>query len=172
MSKHDTVLPVEDPRRVDRVRDRTPAHVLAKIDGETASTVFRIARQGPDAILERIERIDREWDLDRVLAAQFAALPLLVELVRGRALRWSLLARGLQLAQLAHVLVGWSPQAALLRRLGVRTQKEIDAERAALVELYRLIGESPDAIEVAVLEAAELVEEATLVSETGEPLAW
>ncbi|HVK77096.1 MAG TPA: hypothetical protein VM734_27505 [Kofleriaceae bacterium] len=172
MSKHESVLPVEDPRRVDRVRERTPAHVLARIDGRTASTVFRIARQGPDAIVQRIEEIDREWDLDRMLAVQFAVMPALVELGRGRALRWNLLARGLQLAQLAHALIGWSPQAAILRRLGVRTQKEIDAERAALVELYRLISDSPDALEVAVLEAAEMVDEATPPSTRRDPARW
>ncbi len=171
MSNNESVLPVEDPRRVDRIRDRTPASVLAKIDGNTASTVFRIARQGPDAIRQRIEEIDREWDLERMLAVGFAVMPLVVEIGRHLRLRWNLLARGLQLAQITHALIGWSPQATLLRRLGVRTQKEIDAERAALVELYRLISDSPDALEVAVLEAADLVEEAILV-ERAEPVRW
>ena len=158
METQDLDLPLEDPRRHDRVRARTPAHVLAKLDRRTASRVFRCAREGQEAILRRIDELDQEWDLDRYLTVNFVVLSAIAE-QKGRhgSRLWLALFRAQQIFMLMHATVGWCPPTSLLRRLGVRTQKEILAERGVLTELYHLLREEPPAelmFEVASYEAA------------------
>jgi hypothetical protein len=56
----------------------------------------------------------------------------------------------------------------VFRRLGVRTQKEIDAERGVLTELYHLLREEPEP-EVIEIEVAY---EAATETSSGTPLRW
>jgi len=143
--KHVSDLPVEDPRRADRVRARTPDAVLARLDRRTATRVFRCAREGQESIARRIDALDREWDLERYLAVDFAVLTAVSEaLGRRGSRRWMAVFRAQQVFLLMHATIGWSPPSSVLRRLGVRTQKEIDAERAVLTELYHLLREEPE----------------------------
>jgi hypothetical protein len=145
MKKEDSALPVEDPRRVDRVRAHTAASVLDRIDRRTAARVFDDARGGAGAIERRLQKLDREWDVDRVMALG-VAIATVVSSHRGRkSWRWWALFRAQQAALLLHAAIGWSPPVAVMRRLGVRTQKEIDTERAVLTELYHLLQAEPDA---------------------------
>src|SRR5208337_1752130 len=83
---------------------------------------------------ERIEALDREWDIERVQEANAASLGLLgVLLGLSRKRRWLLL---LPLTVsgflLQHAIQGWCPPVPLLRRFGVRTRFEIEQERYAL----------------------------------------
>lgn len=154
-----SLLPIHDPRRADRVRRRTAPDVLAEIDRRTATRVMRVARGGHDAIAARIEELDREWDLDRWFVVLFTVGSALVE-QRGRhGGVWRLLFRAQQLMALGYGLFGWAPPVSLLRRVGIRTQKEIDAERAVLVELLRLMEADLDEAE----ESFVVIEEAQIV---------
>ena len=167
MKKHASDLPVEDPRRVDRVRDRTPAHVLARLDRRTAARVFRVARDGQDAIRRRIDELDREWDIERYLQVNFVVVSAIAEQRGRRGSRpWMALFRAQQLFLLMHATVGWCPPTALFRRLGVRTQKEIDAERAVLTELYHLLREEPQVVEL------DIAYEAAVDTSPGTPVRW
>jgi len=173
MRKHASELPVEDPRRVDRVRDRTPASVLARIDRKTATRVFAAARQGPEAIQARLNELDREWDIDRSLALGFLAVTALTEELGRRRFRRAMYAfRIQQLAFGMHALLGWSPPTALLRRLGVRTQKEIDAERGVLVELGRLFSGEPEAPQIEIVDEVEIAYDPATETSEGTPLRW
>jgi hypothetical protein len=158
MDTQDLDLPLEDPRRADRVRAHTPANVLARLDRRTAARVFRCARDGQEAILKRIDELDHEWDIERYLDVNFVVVSAIAE-QKGRSgsRAWMALFRAQQLFLLMHATVGWCPPTAVLRRLGVRTQKEILAERGVLTELYHLLREEPPAemmVEVATYEAA------------------
>jgi hypothetical protein len=174
MRKHASELPVEDPRRVDRVRDRTPAHVLAKIDRETATRVFAAARQGPEAIAKRIADLDKEWDLERYLALNFTVVMAATEELGRRGNRVAMgVFRAQQVFLGIHALFGWCPPTAVLRRLGVRTQKEIDAERGVLVELHRLFGEAEaDGEPIEIVEEIEVVYDPATDTSAGTPLRW
>jgi hypothetical protein len=134
-------LPVEDPRRVDRIRSHTAQKVLDKIDRQTATRVFQVARLGSDAIVRRLEELDREWDIERWLALNFTIVNGLAAIPARHSTPWKIFFRAQQAFMVAHALVGWCPPTALFRRLGVRTQKEIDAERAVLVELLHLFAD-------------------------------
>ena len=80
----------------------------------------------------RIEELEREWDIERVLELNAALLALggvLAGLRDRRALVLPAVVTGF-LAQ--HAVQGWCPPIVLFRRLGIRTRREIDAEKQAL----------------------------------------
>jgi hypothetical protein len=142
MQRSQSELPVEDPRRVDRVRSHTARRVLDKLDRKTATRVFQTARQGSDAILRRLDQLDREWDIERWVVLTFGVLMPISEQYGRRGNRIAMaLFRAQQAFLLNHALFGWCPPTPVLRRLGVRTQKEIDAERGVLTELLHLLGD-------------------------------
>jgi hypothetical protein len=128
----------------DRVRQHTATHVNERIDALSRASVAARVEAGPEAIQRRLAELDQEWDVDRALMVNFA--------VAGGASFATGLARyasspiwrprkkgflfffGAQLGfLLLHGVVGWCPPVVVFRRLGFRTQREIEAERAALL---------------------------------------
>ena len=84
-------------------------------------------------ISARIEALDREWDLERVLESTAGALALSGVLISGlRSRKWLLLPAGILSVLLKHSLFGGSSAIQCLRRMGIRTRREIDAEKYAL----------------------------------------
>jgi hypothetical protein len=125
----------EDPTAssADRVRSATPLQVNLEIDRQTDCNIQWYAGASREVILQRIEELDKEWDVERVLeanASSFALTGLALGLAGDR--RWLMLTGGVLLFLLQHALQGWCPPLALLRRLGVRTRGEIDREKFAL----------------------------------------
>lgn len=133
-------------RGVDRVRDHSAQHVNRRIAREIDSNVEHCIRQGRDAVVKRLAVLDHEWDIDRVLMANFAALggaAYAVGLERyahpprfsfGRRRKGWLYFFGAQLGFLMmHATMGWCPPVVVWRRLGVRTKPEIEVERALLL---------------------------------------
>lgn len=119
----------------DRVREHTDPAVLEEIDTETDERVAATLRQGPEAISRRIEALEREWDVERVLevnASTLAGVGVLMAATTGHR-RWLLLSGAVTGFLLQHGVQGWCPPLAVIRRLGVRTRKEIEAERMALM---------------------------------------
>jgi hypothetical protein len=127
----------------DRVRSHTAPNVNARIDRLTASNVQSCIREGSEAIVRRLTELDAEWDVDRVLMVNFAlagGMTFMTGLHRyttapllGPRPRGFLYFFGAQLGfLLLHGLAGWCPPVVVFRRLGVRTQREIEVERALL----------------------------------------
>jgi hypothetical protein len=86
-----------------------------------------------DVIAQRLQELDREWDIERTLEANAASV-MLASVALGAAVsrKWFLftgLAAGFLLQ---HALQGWCPPVVPWRRAGVRTAREIEAERTAL----------------------------------------
>jgi hypothetical protein len=117
---------------VDRVRQRTDDAVLAELDDGLRARVVRYRDAGDAEIAARLEELDREWDIERVLivnASTLAGLGLLAGLRRRPALGLPTVVLGFLLQ---HGLQGWCPPLTVFRRFGVRTRREIDLERYAL----------------------------------------
>jgi hypothetical protein len=127
----------------DRVRAHTSPVVNAKIDRQLQARLQQYADAPPVEIGRRLAELDREWDIDRALMANFAIAGGFA-LMRGlkdigrprlrlrRSSPWLKLIR-VQLSFLGlHAVVGWCPPVVLFRRLGFRTQREIATERGAL----------------------------------------
>ena len=124
------------PSTIDRVPRHTAEHVNEQIRRQAEEDVKRVAAGGPEAIERRLEELEREWDIERTLEANAATL---VTVGAGLALladrRFALIPLVVGGFLLQHALQGWCPPLPVFRRLGVRTQAEIDAERYALKAL-------------------------------------
>jgi hypothetical protein len=127
----------------DRVRDHSAQLVNQRIAERTRDRVQRLVSEGHDAIIRRLEQLDREWDVDRALMVNFAIVggaAYAAGLYRYANSPWfGARRKGLLYfftAQLGfllqHATVGWCPPLPVFRRLGVRTKSEIEAERYAL----------------------------------------
>jgi hypothetical protein len=133
----------------DRVREHTAPHVIQRIDRMSVANVDAVVAAGHDSIVRRLAELDYEWDIDRALMVNFAlagAASFTTGLLRYT--RAPLLSRrpkgflylfGAQLGfLLLHGVVGWCPPASVFRRLGFRTQREIEAERRQLRDALAL----------------------------------
>ena len=124
------------PSTRQRVPENTAARVNERIRRETNARVARTAAGGRPAIGRRLNELDREWDIERTLEANAAALA-----ATGAALallvdrRFALLPLVVGGFLFQHAVQGWCPPVPVFRRLGVRTQTEIDEERTALKAL-------------------------------------
>lgn len=121
------------PPTTSRVADRTDADINARIRRQTEANVAYFAKGGAQGISERLRELDREWDVERLLEANAATIALtglcLGSLVNRR---WFLLPAVVGGFLLQHAVQGWCPPIPIFRRLGMRTQTEIEQERYAL----------------------------------------
>jgi hypothetical protein len=133
MQPSTSTLPHDGPGVTDRVRHHTSSRVRARLGRERRANIADTIAAGPEAIVDRLDALGREWNIDRVLMVALGlAGNLAHELERRVDRRFGWIVR----AQLAFVglyaATGWAPPVPVLRRLGFRTQQEIDAERLAL----------------------------------------
>ena len=119
--------------KADRVRANTSEEINRRIDREIDARVREYAGRNPDDITRRIGELDREWDMERLLetnASTVAFAGLLLGVTHSK--KW-LIVPGIVLPFLfQHAVQGWCPPVPVLRRLSVRTRKEIDREKYAL----------------------------------------
>ena len=129
--------------RVDRVRDHSAHGVNQRIVRNIDRDVEHHIRAGREAISRRIAELDREWDIDRVLMANFAVaggIAYGIGVHRYANRPWFAKRRtgflyffAAQLGfLLMHAGIGWCPPSVLWRRLGARTKTEIEVERSLL----------------------------------------
>jgi hypothetical protein len=121
------------PSTAGRVPAHTAEHVNDEIRRATEASIARVSAGGPAAIARRLKELDEEWDVERTLEANAATLTAvgagLALLVDRRFAVVPLVVGGFLLQ---HALQGWCPPLPVFRRMGVRTQSEIDEERHAL----------------------------------------
>lgn len=119
-----------------RVEEHTAPRINETIRAQTDAEVTRLEQGGPQDYATRLDQLDREWDIERLLQTNASAL-----VVIGTALAWRVDRRFLLLPAavlsffLQHALQGWCPPIPVFRRLGVRTAREIERERYALKAL-------------------------------------
>src|SRR5688500_3754032 len=107
-------------RGPDRVRTSTPPHVNNRIDQAMMKRIWAYARKSPEEISQRIDALDREWDLERVLETNAGGIALAGVLLSAFSTRkWLLLPAGVLGMLLQHSLTRKSAPVQLLRRLGV-----------------------------------------------------
>lgn len=121
------------PTSATRTERNTPHSLNEKILRRTEESVRRVIAQGPDAIERRLRELDSEWDTERTLETMAASLALAgVALGATVNRRWYALSGVVAAFLLQHGMQGWCPPLPLVRALGVRTVREIDAERFVL----------------------------------------
>lgn len=124
------------PDTATRVEARTPTWVNEALREHADAQVMRLEQADANEIAERLQQIDREWDIERVLQANAAVLSLLGWALAMRYDRRFLAVPALVFGFFAqHALQGWCPPVPVWRRLGVRTVREMERERHALKAL-------------------------------------
>lgn len=84
-------------------------------------------------LTDRIRSLNTEWDTERVLEVNAAILILLSSYLGVRTSRcWFLLTGTIGAFLLQHALQGWCPPLPIIRKWGVRTEDEINAEKMVL----------------------------------------
>lgn len=121
------------PATDDRVAANTADEVNLRIRRKMEDRLTQLAAGDKDAITQRLLVLEQEWDIERVLEANASTIVLAsatLAIVEDRRWGWLTVAVGAFLLQ--HAVQGWCPPLPVLRRLGVRTAREINEERLAL----------------------------------------
>jgi hypothetical protein len=120
----------------DRVRQHSPEKFNERIDRATQRRVLRAGGESKTALARRLEQLDAEWDMERVLETNAAALALggvLLGLFVNR--KFFVIPCFVLPFLLQHAIQGWCPPVPMFRSRGVRTRKEIDTEKFAVKAL-------------------------------------
>jgi hypothetical protein len=124
------------PPTATRVERHTPMWINEAIRARSDVEVARLEDAGEEEIERRLEQLEREWDIERALqlnASIVASVGLLLSAQVDRRFLWLPAAVFVFFAQ--HALQGWCPPVPLMRRLGVRTAREIAREVHAIKAL-------------------------------------
>ena len=121
------------PATTRRVTEHTDAYVNETIRLRTELKIVEALAAGPYGIEKRLAELDREWDIERALEANAASISL-AGFALGAFVNRAFFALPAVVAGflLQHALQGWCPPVPVMRRLGMRTQTEIEEERYAL----------------------------------------
>lgn len=125
------MTPLQTADSAHRVPEHTSDRINERIRRATRASILYHS-QHPDQIDERLREIDEEWDVERTLETNAATLILAGTLLSAFDRKWAILPLAVSGFLLQHGLQGWCPPLPLLRRAGVRTPREIEAERYAL----------------------------------------
>ncbi len=121
------------PATTERVPLNTSEEHNERIRQRTEHSVSHHGHAGTPSIERRLADLEHEWDMERTLEANAATVSLigsaLGAFVDRRFFAVPVVVAGFLLQ---HALQGWCPPVPLFRRLGFRTQREIDEERFAL----------------------------------------
>ena len=116
----------------DIVRENTAPEINQKIDTEIHENLNKYYHDR-SAIDRRLWELEREWDIERVLELNAAAIGFM-GIWRGLTQHklWLILPLAVTTLLATHAVEGWCPPIVLFRRLGFRTRAEIDKEKYAL----------------------------------------
>ena len=115
-----------------RVTSNTDESINRRIREATQKSIAYFAAH-PQQIDQRLHELDEEWDIERVLETASSCVSLfglLMSIARGK--KWLIVPLAVQGFFLQHALQGWCPPLPVLRRIGIRTEREIEEERCAL----------------------------------------
>ena len=119
-----------------RVENSSAPDVNERIREKTLASIGRYENASRRELTYHLAELDQEWDVERLLEFNFSAA-VLVGLTLGALSnrKWYLLPAAAACFMVQHVIDGWCPPLAILRRLGFRTSDEIHRERIALKTL-------------------------------------
>jgi hypothetical protein len=124
------------PPTTQRVELHTAPEINDAIRQRADAEIVRLEGAPATRIDQRLQALDREWDVERLLQTNASILVLAgLALATTVDRRFLLLPAGVFSFFAQHALQGWCPPIPVFRRLGVRTQREIERERYALKAL-------------------------------------
>ncbi|MCY6370922.1 DUF2892 domain-containing protein [Clostridium ganghwense] len=121
------------PKSTERVQKHTSSKVNKQIYKDTLLSIGKHLDKSNEELSARIDELENEWDVDRVLETKASGL-ILTSLILGATVnkKWYVLSGMSAAFLLQHALQGWSPSLPMIRRMGFRTPAEIHEEMASL----------------------------------------
>jgi len=130
------------PATTERVTLHSAGWKTLRIEKEMEQRLWYY-RDHPQEIAGRLRELDHEWDMERVLETNAPSMALVgFGLAVGVSRKFYVIPALVMGFLLQHALLGWCPPVPLFRRLGIRTQSEIERERYALKALRGDFGEA------------------------------
>jgi hypothetical protein len=127
-----TLLPATSTRVERASRPSFNERIRMRADARVA----RLEDAKPVELEARLDELDREWDIERLLQANASTIVMLsVALGYAWDRRFLLLPAAVLSFFAQHALQGWCPPIPVFRRRGVRTRREIERERYAIKAL-------------------------------------
>ncbi len=124
------------PATAHRVELHTAPKLNEAIRQRADAEIVRLEGAPPSELDERLQALDDEWDVERLLQTNASVIVLLGLMLATTVNRkFVLLPAGVFGFFAQHALQGWCPPIPVFRRLGVRTQREIERERYAVKAL-------------------------------------
>jgi len=121
---------------IDRVRANTEPAINERIDRASQYRLQVQSGESAAAITQHIAKLDREWDVERLIELESSTMGLtglvLSVLISPKFL---FLPGVVSTMVLLHAVQGWYPLLPIFRRLGLRSQNEIDRERFGMKAL-------------------------------------
>lgn len=118
----------------DRIKNATPPSINRKIEKKTWERIASYVGKNTRDISKRIDELEKEWDIERYLGINMSTLAItgiaLTAISRNKA--WLILPGVVLGFFMQHAIQGWCPPLPLLRKLHIRTAKEIEQEKYAL----------------------------------------
>ena len=118
----------------DRVKEATPSSINKKIENDAWQRVASYIGNSEAEISARINELNKEWDVERYLGVNMSTLAMsgLVINAATKNRNWLILPAVVLSFFMQHAIQGWCPPLPLLRKLNIRTSKEIEQEKYAL----------------------------------------
>ena len=119
-----------------RVARASRPYLNERIRMRADARVARLEEGKPIELEARLDELDGEWDIERLLQANASTLVMIgVALGYAWDRRFLLLPAAVLTFFAQHALQGWCPPIPVFRRRGVRTRREIERERYAIKAL-------------------------------------
>ncbi len=119
------------PKTATRVTQHTEESVNQRIQRQTEASILHCMSH-PKEIDRRLQELDEEWDIERALELNAGVLALSGMALSTVNRKWVILSAVVAGFLAQHAAQGWCPPVPIFRRLGFRTEREIDEERSAL----------------------------------------
>ncbi|MDF2685140.1 MAG: hypothetical protein K0S55_321 [Clostridia bacterium] len=120
------------PATEKRVEQNTDKKINEGIRNKTIKRLQCFKNCDNELTSDRIKKLKHEWDTERVLEANAAALVVISTILGFKNRYWLLLTGTVGIFLLNHAIKGWCPPVPLIRKMGIRTTEEINNERVAL----------------------------------------
>jgi len=104
-----------------------------KTVGDEKTPLHEYAHKGKKVISERLDELNKEWDVERTLLLNAAIISVTGALLGAFVnKKWFVLSAVAGFVMAEEAITGWSPPSAIMKKLGKRTREEIQRERTGL----------------------------------------
>lgn len=126
------------PKTTTRVEAATAPFINERIHQDMSRRIVSYRNADAGRIRQRLEELEREWDIERTLEVNASAV-ILLTLALGKTVskKWYAFPAMVATFLLQHAVLGWCPPLPAFRRLGIRTAREIEEEKQALLAILR-----------------------------------